>query len=175
LNLIAVAPLWLLVVLGCAMLAAAIEDGWRFRISNLTVLVVIAAAVAAALIAGPSWRLWQNFAVFAAMLVLGTLAFSGGWLGGGDVKLFAAAGLWFDLNSALPFVVMVLLSGGLLAIGYLVSRLFRRAPERGKKERRVPYGIAIALGAAAMILLSPGTLGRGGKPSPSSKYMPYRG
>ena len=174
-NLIAAAPLWLLVVLGFAMLAAAVEDATRFRISNVTVLVVLLAAVAAALIKGPTWDLWQNFAVFAAVLVLGTFAFSAGWLGGGDVKLFAAAGLWFDLSSALPFVVMVLLSGGLVAVGYLASRLFRRTPEGGKKGRRVPYGIAIALGAAAMILLTPGTLGRGEKPSPSNAYIPLGG
>jgi prepilin peptidase CpaA len=175
LNLVDAAPLWLLIVLGCAMAAAAVEDAARLRISNLTVLVVLVAAIAAMLIAGPSWALWQNLLVFAVMLGLGTVAFSGGWLGGGDVKLFAAAALWFDLRSAPAFVVIVLVSGGVVAVAYLLSRPFRRVPPAAKKDRRVPYGIAIAVGALAMILLSPAALGGNQRPSPAGKYVPLGG
>jgi prepilin peptidase CpaA len=157
LNLIAAAPLWLVLVLVCAMLAAAIEDAVRFRISNLTALVVLAGAIIAAVITGPTWSLWQNVVVFAAILLLGTFAFSAGWLGGGDVKLLAAAGLWFDLRSALWFLAAVFLSGGVVAICYLLARPFRRSPG-GKMGRRVPYGVAIAVGALAMILLDHGNL-----------------
>jgi prepilin peptidase CpaA len=175
LNLIHAAPLWLLIVLGCAMVAAAVQDAARLRISNLTVVVVLLGAIAAALIRGPTWSLWENLVVFAAMLALGTLAFSRGWLGGGDVKLFAAAALWFDLSSALTFVVLVLLSGGFVAVGYLLTRPFRPVPPGGKMARRIPYGIAIAVGALAMILLTPGTFGRHQPPSPASKYIPLGG
>jgi prepilin peptidase CpaA len=156
LNLVVAAPIWLLAVLACAMIAAAIEDAARFRISNLTSLVVLAGAFAAAAIEGPSSALWQNGAVFVVILVLGTAAFSAGVLGGGDVKLFAATGLWFDLRSALSFVVLVFLSGGVVAIGYLLSRLFRGGARGGMKEKRVPYGIAIALGALILVLLHAG-------------------
>jgi prepilin peptidase CpaA len=156
LNLIPAAPIWLIVVLACAMVAAAIEDAARFRISNLTSLVVLAGAAAAAAIEGPSWPLWQNGAVLIAILVLGTAAFSAGVLGGGDVKLFAAAGLWFDLRSAIAFVALVFLSGGVVAICYLVSHLFRRGAGGSRSNRRVPYGIAIALGALIMVLLDRG-------------------
>jgi prepilin peptidase CpaA len=165
LNLVVAAPLWLVVVLGCAMLAAAVEDGLRFRISNVTTLVVLVAAVAAAVLAGPSWALWQNGVVFLVLLVLGTFAFSAGLLGGGDVKLFAAAGLWFDLRSGIGFVVLVFLSGGLVAIAYFLSRLFRRSAT-AKKDRRVPYGIAIAVGMLAVALLDRGYVGHQ-KPQPS--------
>jgi prepilin peptidase CpaA len=175
LNLIHAAPLWLLIVLACAMIAAAAEDAARLRISNLTVLVVLLGAIAAALIAGPSWGLWQNLAVFVIILALGTAAFSARWLGGGDVKLFAAAALWFDFSSALTFVVLVLLSGGVVAAGYVLARPFRPVPAGGKWARRIPYGIAIAVGAIAMILLSPGTFGRHERPSPASKYIPLGG
>ena len=153
-NLVAGAPWWLILLFGLAMVAAAIEDAARFRISNLTSLVILAGAIAAAVIVGPSWRLWQNVVVFAAILGLGTWAFSAGWLGGGDVKLFAAVGLWFDLHDAVSFVALVLLAGGLIAIAYVMARPLRR--ERKKKDRRVPYGIAIALGALAMVLISRG-------------------
>ena len=173
-NLIAASPLWLLIVLGCAMVAAAIQDAARFRISNITVLVVLAGAVAAALIKGPTWALWQNLAVFVIVLGLGTAAFSARWLGGGDVKLFAAAGLWFNFSSALTFVVLVLLSGGIVAVCYVLTRPFRPAPPGGKMARRIPYGIAIAVGALVMIVLNPGTLGRHERQLPPNKYIPYR-
>jgi prepilin peptidase CpaA len=155
LNLVTAAPLWLLAVLGCAMIAAAIEDAMRLRISNITSLVVLAGAVIAAVIEGPSWMLWQNGAVFAVFLVLGTIAFSARWLGGGDVKLFAAGGLWFDFGSAMWFAALALLAGGIVAIGFLVSRLFRKTDE-SRNSARVPYGIAIALGALAMVWLEAG-------------------
>ena len=165
-NLVATAPLWLIAVLGCAMLAAAIEDAARFRISNLTCLVVLVGAIAAAVIAGPSLMLWQNGAVFLAILVLGTVAFSAGLLGGGDVKLFAAAGLWFDLRSAVTFVPMVFLAGGLVAVAYLLARPFRRSAG-GRESRRVPYGIAIALGTLALIVTSSSMFGHHGRTLPS--------
>lgn len=152
-NLVAGAPLWLDLLLGIAMVAAAIEDVARFRISNLTSLAVFVGAIAAAMIVGPSWNLWQNLAVLIAILVLGTGAFAAGWLGGGDVKLFAASGLWLDFRAALGFVALVFIAGGLVAICYLVARLFR-SKEIEKKDRRIPYGVAIAVGALAMILIS---------------------
>ena len=173
-NLVAASPLWLLIVLGCAMVAAAVQDATRFRISNVTVLVVLAGAIAAALIHGPTWALWQNLAVFVVLLALGTAAFSARWLGGGDVKLFAATALWFDFSSALTFVVLVLLSGGVVAVCYVLTRPFRPAPPGGKMARRIPYGIAIAVGALAMILLNPGTFGRHERKLPDNKYIPYR-
>lgn len=152
-NLIAGAPLWLLVILIVALVAAAIEDAARLRISNLTSLVVVAGALCAAIVEGPAWPLWQNLVVFIVILGLGTAAFGAGLLGGGDVKLFAALGLWVDLRTAVWLVALVLIAGGVVAIGYLLARPFRR--DRGK-DRRVPYGIAIALGSFVLIASSYG-------------------
>ena len=147
------------------MLAAAVEDAARLRISNITSLLVLAGAVVAAVIEGPSLDLWQNVVVLAAILLLGTAAFSAGWLGGGDVKLFAAMGLWFDLKSAVSFVALTFLAGGLVAIGYMISRPFRRNAQNTRKTR-IPYGIAIALGAVLMVLLDRGSLGHHERPLP---------
>jgi prepilin peptidase CpaA len=173
-NLVFLAPPWLVVVLGCILGAAAIEDALRFRISNIFPLAVIAGAVGAALIHGPSWSLWQNGVVFLALLALGTIAFSSRLLGGGDVKLFAAIGLWFDLRSAASLVALVFLAGGLVALAYLAARLFRGGGEGRKGKNRIPYGIAIALGALALILLDP----RYSRPSLQTlapiKVMPHR-
>ena len=147
-NLLAAAPMWSLAVLVVALLAAAVEDAARLRISNLTCLVVVVAAVAAAVAAGVSMSLWQNLAVFAILLALGTLAFGAGLLGGGDVKLLAALGLWVDLRTAVWLIALVFISGGLVAIAYLIARPFRR---NRSNDGRVPYGIAIAIGAIAVI------------------------
>ena len=86
--------------------------------------------------------------VFVAVLLLGTVAFSAGVLGGGDVKLLAALGLWLDIRGAVWFLAAVFLAGGLLALLLIAGRLILRRPrskDRGK--RRFPYGIAIAAGA----------------------------
>lgn len=173
-NLIPAAPLWLILIAACAMIAAAVEDALRLRISNLTTLVVLAGAVVAAVLAGPTWALWQNVAAFAVLLVLGTLAFSAGWLGGGDVKLFAASGLWFGFPSSVWFVALVFVAGGIVAIGYLLSRPFRKAVPGQSKNAQVPYGIAIALGALAVGVIARGTFQHHPRPLPEIKIVPHR-
>lgn len=172
-NLVAAAPLWLILIFACAMIASAIEDAARYRISNLTSLAVLAGAVVAAIIVGPTWALWQNGAVFVVLLVLGTAAFSAGLLGGGDVKLFAATGLWFDPISALMFVSLVFLSGGVVAIAYLATRHWR-VRDKDKKSSRVPYGIAIALGALAMVLIDSRAVGHHPRPLAPLKIKPHQ-
>lgn len=152
-NLIAAAPSWLLLIFGCAMSAGAIEDALRLRISNVTSLIVFLGAIVAAIVQGPSLALWQNVVAFTAILVLGTFAFSAGWLGGGDVKFFAATALWFDLKSAMWLVALIFLAGGALALCYLLSRPFRRDVRGTKKGGRIPYGIAIAAGALVLVYL----------------------
>jgi prepilin peptidase CpaA len=153
------------------MVAAGIEDAARLRISNVTSLLVIVGAVAAAVIEGPSLALWQNVVVLFIILLVGTTAFSAGWLGGGDVKLFAAAGLWFDLRTATWFVALTFFAGGVVALGYLASRPFRRRSQ-SMKNTRVPYGIAIALGALAMVLLDRGAAGHHERPLPPIRINP---
>ena len=158
-NLAVEAPQWLALVFAILLLAAAAEDAVRLRISNITVLLVIVAAVAAAIIAGPHLSLWQNVLVLAALLAVGTPLFAAGKLGGGDVKLLAAAGLWFDLAGAARMLVAVMLAGGLLALLILAARL----PNWGEKIRRrvvilrpgggIPYGMAIAAGALIAMAL----------------------
>jgi len=144
-NLIVGAPSWLVAFLFLCLIAAAIEDAIRLRISNVTCVAVIVGAIVSMAVHGFSTGLWQNAVVFVAILAIGTALFSAGWLGGGDVKLFAALGLWVDLQAALGLVVAIMIAGGFLAAIYLVWwRVTRR--EKGRESRRLPYGLAILAG-----------------------------
>ena len=158
-NLAVAAPHWLALVFAILMLAAAAEDAVRLRISNITVLLVLVGAIVAAVIAGPEVRLWQNLAVFLALLAVGTPMFAAGKLGGGDVKLLAATGLWFDFGGALGMLIAVALAGGLLALLVLVLRAIGWSEEMRRRVvllrpgGGIPYGVAIAAGALIAMAL----------------------
>lgn len=156
-NLIADAPIWLAAILFAALVAAAVEDFVRLKISNITCLVVLVAAVIAVLLQGFSAALWQNAVVFLVLLGVGYVLFATNKMGGGDVKFLASLGLWVDIGAAVWLVITTLLAGGLLAIIYLVVR-YGRASGTGKKyqSKGIPYGIAIAAGAT---LIFSGQLG----------------
>ena len=151
-NLAALSPQWLAIVLTVLLLAAAVEDAVRLRIANIVVLLVLAGAVLAAILTGPQLSLWQNGAVFIVLLLLGTPMFAAGKLGGGDVKLLAALGLWFDLKGALWMMVAVALAGGVLALLVLAVRSFNWSNDARKRivllrpGGGIPYGVAIAAG-----------------------------
>jgi prepilin peptidase CpaA len=149
-NLATTAPTWLLVVLAALLVAAAVEDIRRLRISNITCLGVLLTAIAAMAFAGFPLALWQNLVVFAVILAGGTLLFGAGKVGGGDVKLLAALGLWVDFQGAVWLLAAVFIGGGVLAMGYIMTALARRrAPVLGKGRRkslRIPYGLAIVVG-----------------------------
>ena len=156
-NLIAVAPFWLVSALLVALAAAALEDGWRLRISNLIPLTIIILAIVAIALAGPRIALWQNLTLFAALLVIGTVLFSARLLGGGDVKLLASCSLWFDFSGGWRMLVIVAIAGGVLAMLILSMRLV--VPEGARRwiplkpKSGLPYGVAIATGTAVAIWL----------------------
>ena len=83
----------------------------------------------------------------------------GGKLGGGDVKLLAAVGLWFDFSGALGMLIAVALAGGLLALLVLVVRSIGWSEEMRRRVvllrpgGGIPYGVAIAAGALIAMAL----------------------
>lgn len=82
-----------------------------------------------------------------AVFTLFALCFALGMMGGGDVKLLGALGLWLPLTKLLVMIEVMALAGGLLTLGILVAHKVRKAP--GKPE--IPYGVAI-VGAALLIV-----------------------
>ena len=151
-NLAATAPAWLALLFAILLLVAAAEDCWRMRISNLTVVAILGGAAAAAIVAGPTLVLWQNLAIFVALLAIGTVLFASGRLGGGDVKLLAASGAWFNLSGGMLMLLWTVLAGGVLALLILLLRTIGwsdRARNRIailKRGAGIPYGVAIAAG-----------------------------
>lgn len=156
-NLAGEAPLALALTLAALLIAAAAEDAARLRISNLTCGLILLAGILAAVIAGPELSLWKNIVVSAGLLIAGTPLFAAGKFGGGDVKLLASTGIWFDFSGALQLLGSVFVAGGALALLILGARMIgwgegalRRAqilnPGAG-----IPYGVAIAVGALITI------------------------
>jgi prepilin peptidase CpaA len=151
-KLAAEAPLWLALIFAVLLVAGAGEDSARLRISNLTCLLILVGAIVAAAILGPELAVWQNLVVFGILLGLGTPLFAAGKLGGGDVKLLAASGLWFDLEGGVLMLVTVLLAGGVLALVVIALRTIGWSEAaRGRIQllrpgAGVPYGVAIAVG-----------------------------
>jgi prepilin peptidase CpaA len=139
----------LLLVLATLLVAAAVIDARTFTISNKLNLVV-------ALLAPVYWMavplsLWPEVPLQIAAAIIVFLLFAGlfyaGLMGGGDVKLAAALALWFPPGLTIKFLVLMSLAGGVLTLGLLV---WHRAKRReGRPE--IPYGVAIAFGALAIL------------------------
>ena len=134
---------------------AAIFDAWSFRILNVVALLLAIAFPAAALLIGIPVDWPYHIVGAAVVLVAGMLLFMRDLLGGGDVKLLAAATLWYGLDRLPAFLFAVSLAGGLLALAVLLVRAtgrLRPLPAgrlRGAVSLRrinLPYGVAIALG-----------------------------
>lgn len=157
-NLVAEAPSILVGLLAALLLAGAAEDAVRMRISNLVSLGILVLAVASAFAAGVEADIWQNLLVFVSLLGLGTLLFSTGKFGGGDVKLLAATALWFDLLGALRMLSAVFIAGGVLALLIIGSRTIAPASIRSRTAvlqpgSGIPYGLAIAAGTLITVAI----------------------
>jgi prepilin peptidase CpaA len=149
------------------MAMAAFEDFRRLIIPNQLILGLcvlwplhVATAPMLTLAAAGFAALWA-----AVVFIAGALLFSRGLIGGGDVKLLAAATLWAGPAATLPLLVLTGLLGGLLCLllmtpagGLLAAARPGRHDSSGDPARRansvlVPYGVAIA--AAALIVTIP--------------------
>jgi prepilin peptidase CpaA len=146
----------LLFVFPFAMAFAAATDVFTMTIPNRLNIGLALAFFALAPIAGLGWQdVLSHMGAGAAMLLVGILLFSLGWLGGGDAKLLAAASLWLGLDHLLVFLTYTAAFGGALALAVLAYRsapvgalpLPGWAARLHTKGEGMPYGVAIAAGA----------------------------
>ena len=148
----------LIAIFPAMVIVAALKDITSFTIPNWISAVLILAFLPAAFAQGlPLGLIGVHLAVGLACLVAGMGMFAVGWIGGGDAKLFAAAGLWLGLQAIAPFVLVTALAGGLLAVFLInlradwVRGVMPTGPgwvERLREPKgNAPYGVAIAFGA----------------------------
>ncbi len=151
-----------------ASLAAAVMDVRTRRIPNALVIALFVCGFVLSVLAG-----WQSVAacigIAAAVLVAGSFAFSLRIIGGGDVKLLAAAAATLGYHAAAGFILYTLLCGGIIAVVYSAMRGRLRAtfanvqtialpmfagikPERLSGGTPMPYALAIFAGALVSAL-----------------------
>ena len=146
-----------LIVPVALLVLCAASDAERFKIPNRYVALLLCAWPVTMALTGAGWHEVGLTAALAGVLFLAGFAlFAFGALGGGDVKLLAAAALWAGASQMVLFLFATAALGGLLGILLL---MFRARPlavpmhrigwivSLHERERVMPYGIAISGGA----------------------------
>jgi prepilin peptidase CpaA len=129
------------------LLIAGYTDVRQFRIANIIPVSIIALFLCSRLWWGFTDADWGHGLHFVIALAVGMLLFGIRWIGGGDAKLYAATALWFSGFHAAMLIMTTALSGLVIAIGYVAVRKFGwKIDQRKRKDRRIPYGVAIAAG-----------------------------
>ena len=139
----------LLGALALLLVIAAVIDVRTFTISNrLNLTVALRAPLYWWSVGLPLWPA-AAIQVGLAIAVFGlfSLAFFAGMMGGGDVKLAAALAIWFPPVATARFLVFMSIAGGVVTLFVWVRH--RRLKKSGKPQ--VPYGVAIAIGALAIL------------------------
>jgi len=148
------------------MTIAAFEDFRRLVIPNLLPIALCLLWLVYVMTASSLYGALAAIGVAAVVFLAGAALFARGWLGGGDVKLLAAAALWAGpagtptllmltavIGGALALFLLLPLGGQLAAAGRSLLGQPPIEPRRGLA-MPVPYGVAIA-GAALLVILRP--------------------
>ena len=135
-----------LLALGIALAVSVVTDLRERRILNaVTYPSLLVSAACALWLGGPSLLLEAALGAVVCAVPL-AVAMWRGWMGAGDVKLMALAGLTAGVASgwtlALTVLVDVAVAGGVQALLWLVAARIRGRP----RPRAVPYALAIAAG-----------------------------
>lgn len=142
------------------MVTAAFEDFRRLVIPN-AIIAGLCVLWPLHLAAGPGFTLIGSLGAVGcavAVFLAGALLYSRGLIGGGDVKLLAAATLWAGPGSIPALLIVTAVLGGLLTLVLLVCATLRAgfswATAAAVRSLPVPYGAAIAA-AATIVTLTP--------------------
>ena len=141
-----------------ALVWAVVSDVRHLIIPNWTCIAIAAAFLPPALFQGLDYAdIAWHYGAGMALILAGMILFARHLIGGGDLKLLAAAGVWIGWSGLLPYLFLVTLGGGALAMVILTARKFKRkipliSHEDVGGAPPVPYGVAI--GVAAIIMFS---------------------
>ncbi len=146
-----------LVLFSICFAIAAFTDLADRKIPNTIPLFLIALWLVYAPLSGQN--LLHSIAIGALILLLSILTFSKGWIGGGDGKLIAVGALWMGPALALPFILIMGVLGGVMALFWRFEPVMRFVLARAGlpisvvATRELPYGVAIA-GSALLLVPS---------------------
>lgn len=153
-----------------ASLAAAVSDLRTRRIPNALAVALFFCGFVVNAFAG--WHaLAADLAITLAVLFLGSIAFALKLIGGGDVKLLAAAAGTLAYPAGPHFILYTLLCGGAVAVVYSAMRgrlaqtfanmrgialplLAGVSPARPQNGTAMPYALAILAGALCTAIVS---------------------
>jgi prepilin peptidase CpaA len=155
----------LFAVFPLAMVYAAISDLMTMTISNRVTLILVAGFVVLSPVTGMDLNVFaMHWAAGGSVLAVAFACFAFGWIGGGDAKLASVTALWLGWDSAIEFIAIASIFGGVLTVFLLSFRqavlpaFIIRQPwiQRLHDERAgVPYGVALA---AAGLVTYPHTI-----------------
>ena len=146
-----------------ASLAASFYDVRARRIPNWLTASIALLAVALHALGGFQAAL-VSIAVMIVLTVAGTLVYSRGGIGGGDIKLAIATSGLLSYPLCVPFLLYTAIGGGLLAIFYLIFRADSRpslsritliasgAGGMAATRTTLPYALAFTFGAVVVAL-----------------------
>jgi prepilin peptidase CpaA len=144
---------------------AAFSDLFTMTIPNRVSVILILSFFAIALFTGmPLAEIGNHAAGALAVFVVCFILFATNTMGGGDAKLLTAAALWFGLNPALvEFLAYVGILGGAATLVILIIRAQANTilaiglpvPNSILMAKKIPYGIAIAMGGFLAFPSSP--------------------
>jgi len=160
-----------LLVLGVCLVIATVWDVAKRRIPNLVTGAVALLGVAAQLVDRGGWSVLSGLGAAVISVALLYRPWTAGGIGGGDVKMAAAVAIWVGLGGMIRYALAVAAAGGIVAlVMYFLSRkairqdirtnltlaaLQQSLPTvevRAAGRPSVPYGLAIAAGAAFALL-----------------------
>ncbi len=158
----------LLLAASALLLIAAWRDVVSRIIPDTIGLLLLVMGGLARLFEGPS-ALASSAATALFLFILLMIAYSRGFIGGGDVKLMTALAIGLSPLDCYRFVVATAIAGGLLGIAYLVLSRSTRLPRpaggrsllrrimavefwRARRRGSLPYGVAIAAGGTFVLL-----------------------
>lgn len=153
-----------LATLVLALVVAAVSDAIGYVIPNSAVVAVAGLFVAAASL-GILHVAWLSHAAAAALvLTIGFFLFHFRFMGGGDVKFWAACALWAGMDLLMVQLVYVTMIGVVVALGLTLIRMAlafamqlvpggtgMALPRLLRRGAPVPYGVAIAAGTLLLV------------------------
>ena len=151
--------------------AAALHDLAVRTVPNYYSVVLFSAGLALRLLTGGFHALEWGLAASGVMFLLTFIFWRLRWMGGGDVKLLTAAAIFVAPLAVPMLVTFTALSGGVLALLFVVGRRVARRPVRTRPQKilprllrceqwrlhrggPLPYAAAIAIGGVIATLHS---------------------